>query len=150
MKAKTNTESLYDQAMGSFLSVYRYLRKYSRKMQAEGVSGREVSTLRYLLEAEPLTIGQCRDFLYINDSSTSELVTHLEQSGYVLRTRSQADNRSVMVTLTPAGRKLARSVQVGGMPLLREKLKSLPPDHLKRIHDAMSEIQELLEIKDEG
>lgn len=150
MKAKAKTEDLYDQAMGSFLSVYRHLRKYSRKMQAEGLSGREVSTLRYLLEAEPLTIGQCRDYLYINDSSTSELIAHLEQSGYVLRTRSQTDNRSVMVTLTPAGKKLARSLALGGMPLLREKLKTLPPDHLQRIHDAMGDIQKLLEIEDES
>jgi DNA-binding MarR family transcriptional regulator len=149
VKAKTKTESPYDQAMGSFLSVYRYLRKYSRKMQSEGLSGREVSTLRYLLEAEPLTISQCRDFLYINDSSTSELIAHLEQNGYVSRTRSATDNRSVMVTLTPTGKKLARTLPVGGMPLLREKLKTLPPDRLARIYDAMQDIQTLLEIQDE-
>lgn len=150
MKAKIKTEDLYDRAMGSFLSVYRYLRKYSRKIQSEGLSGREVSTLRYLLEAESLTIGQCRDYLYINDSSTSELIAHMEQSGYVLRTRSPADNRSVIVTLTAAGKKLARSLTLGGMPLLREKLKTLPPDQLQRIHGAMCDIQKLLEIEDES
>jgi DNA-binding MarR family transcriptional regulator len=150
VKAKIKTEDLYDQAMGSFLSVYRYLRKYSRKIQSEGLSGREVSTLRYLLEAESLTIGQCRDYLYINDSSTSELIAHMEQSGYVLRTRSPADNRSVIVTLTAAGKKLARSLTLGGMPLLREKLKTLPPDQLQRIHSAMCDIQKLLEIEDES
>jgi DNA-binding MarR family transcriptional regulator len=150
VKTKIKTEDLYDQAMGSFLSVYRYLRKYSRKIQSEGLSGREVSTLRYLLEAESLTIGQCRDYLYINDSSTSELIAHMEQSGYVLRTRSLADNRSVIVTLTAAGKKLARSLALGGMPLLREKLKTLTPDQLQRIHSAMCDIQKLLEIEDES
>ena len=150
MKEKIETSSQFVETMGSFLNVYRFLRKYSRKIQTEGLSGREVSMLRYLLNAEPLTIGQCRDYLYINDSSTSELITHLEQAGHVLRTRSQTDSRSVMVTLTPAGRKLARSVTLGGIPLLREKLKALPPDRLQRIYDAMNDIQDLLEIKDEG
>ncbi|HEY3342488.1 MAG TPA: winged helix DNA-binding protein [Anaerolineae bacterium] len=150
MKEKIETDSLFVETMASFLNVYRFLRKYSRQLQSEGLSGREVSMLRYLLSAEPLTIGQCRDYLNINDSSTSEMIAHLEQGGVVLRTRSQIDNRSVMVTLTPAGRKLAHSVTLGGIPLLREKLKLLPPDRLQRIYDAMRDISELLEIKDEG
>ena len=31
----------------------------------------------------PRTVGQLRDYLYISDSSTSELVAHMEQAGYV-------------------------------------------------------------------
>jgi DNA-binding MarR family transcriptional regulator len=150
VKDKIQTDSLFSETMASFLKVYRFLRKYSRQMQSEGLSGREVSMLRYLQSAEPLTIGQCRDYLNINDSSTSELIAHLEQGGIVLRTRSQTDNRSVMVTLTPVGNKLAHSVTLGGIPLMREKLKTLPPERLQRIYDAMCDIQNLLEIKDES
>ena len=145
-KVNEQIDTLYVETMRRFLTVYRYLRQYGRKMQSENLSGREVSILRYLLDTEPLTIGQCRDYLYLSDSSTSELMSHLEQNGYVSRARSQADNRSVMVTLTPAGRKLASSLTLGGMPLLREKLKTLPPDRMQRVHDAMNDIQQLLEI----
>ncbi len=146
MKVKEETDTVYVDAMHRFLSVYRYLRQYGRKLQSENLSGREVSVLRYLLESEPLTIGQCRDYLYLSDSSTSELIAHLEQNGYVTRTRSHADNRSVMVTLTPSGRKLARSLTLGGIPLLRERMKTLSPDRLERLRDALGDLQQLLEI----
>lgn len=141
-------QTLYLETMHAFLSVYRYLRRYSRQMHEEGLSGRQVSTLRYLLEAGPQTIGQLRSYLYLNDSTTSELVTNLEQAGHVTRSRSTTDNRVVLVTLTPAGREAAQRTPLQGIPLLREKLKALPPRRLARVRDALAEIQELLEIPD--
>ncbi len=140
---------LFAETIHAFLSVYRYLRRYSRQVQEKGLSGRQVSTLRYLLEAGPQTIGQLRDYLYLNDSTTSELVTRLEQAGLVVRSRSGSDSRVVFVHLTPAGRETALRIPLGGIPLLRERLKRLPPDRLARIRDAMRELGELLEIPDE-
>ena len=140
-------ESLYNDTVHKLLAMYRFLRRYGREMQAEGISGRKVTTLRYLLEAGPLTVGQIRDYLYISDSSTSELIAGMEESGFVTRTRSQADNRVVIVDLSPAGRDLARSTRLGGMPLLREVLKTLPAERLVLINQAMTDILSLLEIE---
>jgi DNA-binding MarR family transcriptional regulator len=139
-------QTLFLETVHTFLSVYRYLRRYSRQMHEEGVSGRQISTLRYLLEAGPQTIGQLRDYLYLNDSTTSELVTNLEQAGHVARSRSGTDSRVVVVTLTPAGREVALKTPLQGLPLLREKLKALPPERLARVRDALAELQDLLEI----
>jgi DNA-binding MarR family transcriptional regulator len=146
---ETPRDVLFTETIQRFLTVYRYMRQYGRKMQCEGLSGREVSILRYLLDAGAMSIGQCRDYLYINDSSTSELIAHMEQGGYVTRARSQTDNRSVIVSLTTSGRKAAESLTLGGIPLLREKLRALSPDRLARINAALSDMQELLEIIDE-
>jgi DNA-binding MarR family transcriptional regulator len=142
-------QDLFTETIHAFLSVYRYLRQYARQLHEEGVSGRQIATLRYLLEAGPQTIGQLRDYLYLNDSSTSELVTKLEQARHVARARSEADNRVVVVTLTPAGRDVALKTTLRGIPLLREKLKALPPERLARVREAMAELQSLLEIPDD-
>lgn len=142
-------ESLYLETIHAFLTVYRYLRQYSRQMQEEGLSGRRIAALRYLHEAGPHTVGQLRDYLYISDSSTSELVSSLEREGYVARARSEADNRVVVVSLTAAGRSLAKDTLLGGVPLLRERLKPLPPERLRRIYEALSEIARLLELPHE-
>ena len=139
-------ETLYLEAIHKFLTLYRYLRKYSRHMHEKGISGRKVATLRYLLEAGPVTIGQLRDYLYISHSTTSELVARLAKKGYVTRTRSAADNRVVIVDLTPPGREIAEQTPPGGIPLLRERLKSLPPERLAVIDEAMTEMLHLLEI----
>lgn len=139
-------ETLHTETINRFLTVYRYLRRYSRQLQQTGISGRKMAALRYLLEAGPCTVGQLRRYLYISDSSTSQLIASLEHKGYVKRVRSEADNRVVIVSLTPAGRETSSNTQLGGMPLLREKLKTLPPERLARIHAAMTDMMDLLEI----
>ena len=136
------------ETMHEFLALLRYLRNYGRQMRKEGLGGRRISALRYLLEAGPLTIGQLRDYLYISDSSTSEMIGRLQQAGYVTRTRSEEDNRVVIVALTPAGRAAAEEAPLGGIPLLRERLKTLPPERLSVVHRALTELTRLLEIED--
>ena len=101
-----------------------------------------------VIEAGPRTVGQLRDYLYISDSSTSELVAHMEQAGYVERTRSAADNRVVLVSLTAVGGETAQQTPLEGIPLLREKLKSLPPEQLSALRDALLELQRLLGVPD--
>ncbi|HEY3289222.1 MAG TPA: MarR family transcriptional regulator [Anaerolineae bacterium] len=142
-------DALFTETMHRFLTVYRYMRQYGRQLQTQGLSGREVSILRYLLDSGPLTIGQCRDYLFINDSSTSELISHLETEGYVSRVRSLTDNRSVLVSLTALGRKTARTLSLGGIPLLRERLRAMPVEQLARIDAALGDIVGLLEIENE-
>jgi DNA-binding MarR family transcriptional regulator len=117
-------------------------------MHSQGVSGRKISLLRYLFEAGPRTIGQLGDYLYVSDSSISELVTKLEQDGFVTRARSPDDNRVVIVTLAPAGRALAQEPPSGGVPLLRERLKTLPEERLSTINEAVAEMIKLLGIQD--
>ncbi|MBN1136453.1 MAG: winged helix-turn-helix transcriptional regulator [Anaerolineae bacterium] len=140
-------EALYAETIHRFLTVYRYLRRFSRQLHEAGISGRKMAALRYLLEAGPRTVGQLRQYLYISDSSTSQLIASLEQMGYVTRTRSEADNRVVIVSLTPAGRETSSNIELGGVPLLRERLKTLPSERLARIHAAMTDMMEILEIE---
>ena len=140
-------ERLYGETIQEFLSLYRYLRHYGRRMHQEGISGRKVSTLRYLAEAGPFTVGQLGDYLCINDSSTSTTIADLKKRGYVTRTRSPDDNRVVMVAITDQGRELLAQTPLGGIPLLREALKTLPQDRLSSVHEALQTMNELLEAK---
>jgi DNA-binding MarR family transcriptional regulator len=138
-------ERLYRETIQEFLSLYRYLRRYSWQMQQEGISGRKISTLRYLVEAGALTVGQLGDYLCINDSSTSTTIADLQKKGLVTRTRSTDDNRVVLVQVTDRGRELAARTPLGGIPLLREALKTLPPERLARVYEAFEMMNELLE-----
>ena len=63
------------------------------------------------------------------------------------RTRSTRDNRVVIVSLTEDGRQIAQRTALQGVPLLRERVKTLPPERLLRLHDAMTDIIELLELE---
>ena len=142
-------EQLYSETLHRFLQIHRYLRNYARQVRAEGISGRRIAALRRLLDTGPQTIGQLGDYHYISDSSASEMVSELEQAGYVTRTRSAKDQRVVVVQLTPAGRDFAETAPLGGIPLLRERLRELPLERLAAMHETLTEMARLLEIADD-
>jgi DNA-binding MarR family transcriptional regulator len=77
------------------------------------------------------------------------MISQLEESGYVTRTRLAEDNRVVMVELTPAGREVAEKVPMGGIPLLRRRLNNLPEDRLRRIEASLDDIMQLMEVTDD-
>ena len=133
-------------AMQKFIVLYRYLRRYSRNLQCQGVRGRELSTLRYLHEEGPMTISQISAYLFISTSSTSELISRMEEAGYVARRRSTVDSRVVFVELTPEGRQLSEETPTGGIPLLRERMKTLPHDQLILIDEAFTNLIGVMEI----
>ena len=133
------------EVMHTYLTLHRRIRRYSRELCGGGLSGRKISALRYLLEAGPRTIGQIRDYLFIGDSSTSELVRSLKKDGYVTRNRSVEDDRVVIVNLTASGASVAKTAPLGGMPLLRERLKTLNSDELSSISVALNRMLGLLE-----
>jgi DNA-binding MarR family transcriptional regulator len=129
-----------------FLTLYRYIRHYGRQMHCEGIRGRELSTLRYLKEAGPLTVSQICDYLFISVSSTSEMISRMEDAGYVARRRSTEDCRMVFVELTDNGHRLADETPLGGIPLLRERIKSLPPERLAVVNEAFGDLLTVMEI----
>jgi len=140
------SQSLALEATRKFLVLYRYLRHYGRTMQCEGVRGRDMSTLRYLHETGPLTISQISEYLFISTSSASELVSRMEEAGYMSRRRSQEDSRVVYVELTPKGTQLADTTPTGGIPLLRERIKGLHQEQLNKIDEALTLLIQVMEI----
>ena len=125
-RTRSDDGELYQETVHAFLTLFRHLRQYSRKVHDSGRSGRQLSALRFLLDHDACTMGALSAYLFINESSTTELVSKLESSEMVRRVRSPADNRVVLVSLTDAGRAAATETEVGGIPLLRERLMSLP------------------------
>ena len=141
---------LYLDSIHKFLQIHRYLRRYSHLIRSVGISGRKVAALRYLKDAGPRAIGQLSRYFYISDSSTSEMVADLEKVSYVRRTRSQSDNRVVLVELTPEGEHIVQNAPLGGISLLRERLKGLSPGRLSVINEALTDLVQLLEIEDDS
>ena len=90
-------------------------RRLLRRFQAHGdahVRQAGLTPQRYLLllaikgapdETETRSIGQLTDDLQLAQSSVTELVDRAEAAGLVVRAAGNADARTVVVTLSPAG-----------------------------------------------
>ncbi|MFE4024419.1 MarR family winged helix-turn-helix transcriptional regulator [Streptomyces sp. NPDC059101] len=103
--------------------------------------------LRALAEQGPLTIRQLAAGTETTGAATTQLVNGLVAAGYVTRTRATEDKRSVLVTLTAAGRArhdqrqqaLAEALHTAlaswDAPALDSASKVL--DHLSAIYDQL-------------
>ena len=137
----------YLDTLQSFLSLYSYLRKESRRIQESGFSGRQIAVMRLLAQEGPSTVGRLRRYLFINYSSTSELLCKMEKTGVVSRTRSAEDNRKVVITLTEKGMTTLEATEIRGIPLLRERLKALQTDRLEDLKHTFDFMNELLGVE---
>ena len=137
---------LSDRVFHRFLALQHYLRRHARQLIDErGLRPRDLSVLRFLLESEAATVGQVQGFVHKSPSTASSMVAQLEEKGYVTRTRSPADNRVVIVELTPVGREIAESTPLAGLPLLRRRLRSLSQERLAEIDGVLKELEGLME-----
>ena len=139
---------LAEDVVHKFLTINRYLRQRARQMSGQGIRPPEFAVLYFLLESGPATVGQVQAYLYRSPGTTSMMIAQLEEAGYVTRTRSEQDNRVVIVELTPAGRDLVQNMSPGGILLLRQRLHNLPEERLQLLDEALSEIMHLMEVTD--
>ena len=143
-----NPSTLAEAVIHKFLTMNRYLRQHARRMTDQGIRPREFAVLHFLLESGPATVGQVQAYLYRSPGTTSMMIAQLEEVGYVTRTRSEQDNRVVIVELTPAGRELVQKMSPGGILLLRQRLHDLPAARLQLLDEALAEIMRLMEVTD--
>jgi DNA-binding MarR family transcriptional regulator len=141
----SNDHTLSDKAFRRILALLRLSRQHARQLIDErGIKPRQFSVLRFLLDSGPVSVGQVQNFVQNSPSTTSALISQLEESGYVTRTRSSDDNRVVIVELTDLGRDLAQTTPLVGLPLLRRRLRGLPQERLVEIDDVLQEIMRLM------
>jgi MarR family transcriptional regulator, organic hydroperoxide resistance regulator len=62
-----------------------------------------------LTQYEMLSVGALVELMALPQSTISHQLKRLDKIGYIQRTRSREDNRSVEVRLTPLGRKVAET-----------------------------------------
>jgi len=89
-----------------------------------------------LWQHEPLSIRRLAELLSLEPATVSPLVKRLEAIGYVSRTRSREDERSLDVALTSTGRALRSKATT--IPGTMMKRLGITPDELTELHRAMS------------
>jgi MarR family transcriptional regulator, organic hydroperoxide resistance regulator len=103
--------------------------------------------LLVLWEENTTTVGRLGDRLQLDSGTLSPLLKRLEANGFVRRERSADDERTVHVTLTPAGRRLERRAECIPERLfpstgLTEKGAAELRDAVRHLTDALTQRKE--------
>lgn len=140
-----DVEPYSDLVFHHLLALLRLKRQYDHLIEnAQGLRPRDFSVLRFLLDKGDVKVSRIQTFLHYSPSTTSNLIAQLEERGYVTRTRSTADNRVVLVSLTSEGRAVAEQAPFGGLPLLRRRLENLPDARLQEIEGVLLELIQMM------
>ncbi len=91
-------------------------RAYGPLLEAAGLTYPQYVTMLALWDGDgdPLTVGELGHCLHLDTGTLTPLLKRLEGLGYVRRTRDAADERRVLVELTPQG--LALRDEVAAVP----------------------------------
>lgn len=104
---RTETAKLADFMCFSIYSAnLAYSRVYKPVLEELGLTYPQYVTIICLWEEDQLTVTQLSEKLFLEPSTMTPMLKRLEAMGYLTRTRDVNDERSVLIALTSAGRRL--------------------------------------------
>ena len=111
-------------------------RGLAERCRRHALSMMHLYVLGVLEESTAVPMSRLADRLDVSVSSTTGIVTRMEERGLVERVHDHDDRRIVLVRLTPEGQRMVRSVESAGRDRLATILGELEPDELARVLDA--------------
>lgn len=92
-----------------------------------GLSAGQELLLMLLWEKEPRTQAELTRAMAIEPPTTSKMISRMATAGLIVRNRSESDRRTVLVTLTEAGRALEDPVNAAWRTLEEDTVGALTP-----------------------
>ena len=125
-----------------YSTAHAFTRAYKPLLDALGLTYPQYLAMFALWEQDNLTVKELGELLHLDSGTLTPLLKRLEAMGLVRRVRDAADERSVRISLTPAGIEMRckeRSVHeglVGACGHSAEELKSITAA-LLRVRDSL-------------
>ncbi|GIF04457.1 MarR family winged helix-turn-helix transcriptional regulator [Actinoplanes siamensis] len=119
-------------AARSVVAIYRPL------LEPMGLTHPQYLVMLALWQHSPLSQRRLSELLQLDPGTLSPLLKRLETIGYLRRERDPADERSLAITLTDAGRAL-RAEATKIPPAVVARL-GLPVEDLQKLHGALTQV----------
>ena len=111
---------------------------YTPWLKPLGLTYTQYIVLLVLWEQDGCTVGSLCERLMLDNGTLSPLLKKLQQAGYVERTRSETDDRVVVVTLTEKGRALQEDAKE--IPAQVASCIDLPPEKAQTLYTLLYEL----------
>ncbi|MBF9033531.1 MarR family transcriptional regulator [Rhodobacterales bacterium HKCCE2091] len=95
-----------------------------------------------LRQHQRLRVGELVDLMVLPQSTISHQVKRMERKGYLKRTRSEVDNRTVEVTLTDLGREMAERCEQMSLNTYDAVLKGFSAPELEQFKSYLKRLYE--------
>ena len=140
----------YLEILKEFRIIIRAAQKYSQKVEKMlGVSGAQLWIMKEIDRQPGLRVGEVAQSLAIHQTTASNLLDVLEKKNMVCKTRLQADQRIVNLSLTQQGKSLLLKAPELTKGLLPEALSQMNHQDLKRLGESLDVLLESISQLDE-
>lgn len=96
-----------------------------------------------LWEVDSINVKALGEYLYLDSGTMTPVLKKMESKGYITRTRSQSDERSISVSLTEKGRALRK--KAAGIPEQLSEQVKLTEDEAKQLQSLLFKMLKGLE-----
>ena len=112
----------------------RFSEQVTREMGLEPQQHQLLLALKGLPEGRNATVGDLAERLQLRHHSTVELIDRLAERGLIERSRDEADQRRVLINLTPYGEEVLKKLSV----LHRTELQSTGPALVRALNELIN------------
>ncbi len=141
----------YSEIMISVRKIVRAINLESKRVEKNfGISVPQLLTLKYLKEKPDYksTMRNLREFLSLNASTVTGIVSRLEAKGYVARLPDPVDKRSTPIVLTSKGDVLIKKTNMSLHERISKNLEAIDEDEYQAILGSFQTIINFLNIHD--
>lgn len=114
------------------------------ELAALDLTGSEINALANLAGRGGRTVSQLAAACGARPTTLTSVLDRLERRGHITRGSRPGDRRSVLVELTPAGRRAAGEVTAAIAGLERRALAGLPPETVAALRRALTTLTEVI------
>ncbi|MGO9994137.1 MAG: MarR family winged helix-turn-helix transcriptional regulator [Steroidobacteraceae bacterium] len=133
-----------------FRLIYGSVRHHFRQVEETcGVSGSQLWMLHELQESPGIGVSDLAHRLSIHQTTCSQLVEKLVARGYVVKTRSDLDQRRVGLTITRSAAKVLKDAPGPAEGLIPEALLGLSEGTLQSLSTSLGKLIDGLHLQDE-
>lgn len=111
---------------------------YTPYLKPLGLTYTQYIVFLALWEKDRIPVGELCETLMLDNGTISPLLKKMQQAGYIERTRSERDDRVVVITLTKAGRALQE--QAKDVPQKVASCLALPPEKAQALYTLLYEL----------
>ena len=111
---------------------------YTPWLKPLGLTYTQYLVFLVLWEKDGIPVGEICEKLMLDNGTVSPLLKKMEKAGYIVKTRSEEDDRVVVITLTDEGRALQE--QVKDIPDKVGSCIDLPPEKAQELYDLLYEL----------
>jgi homoprotocatechuate degradation regulator HpaR len=120
------------------------MQRFRHQIQARGLTEQQWRVLRALAEVDSLEISALAARCHLLPASLSRILPKLNRDGLILRCGNAADQRRVIVSLTPGGRRLLEAARPDAERVYAQFARDIGPEQLEHVHRVLEQLIDAL------